>query len=534
MKWCFLLAQCVAVVSASISCALISNPDSSDFKCTEEPNSYLKKHIRFHGNSTSPGTFGRNGCSRHEDVQHSCILTVCGRAELNLSITVSDLWRGRFKGIICAVDNAKLTVSGGTVTNCSVRDGIIRGQDNATLLLQGVHFVNNRADLGGIITQNMSSLVMSSFQQTSSASKKAGGGADMRGVFATDASTVNISRSSFLKMKLAEREDSAGAGVFAEKRARVNLMSCEFKGNEAHLRGGAVHGRDHSTLSIVDCSFVNSSSSSGAGVDAMDNANISITASNFSGNTAVLRGGAVHGSANSTIFIKNCSFDANHVNSSSSSGAGVDAMGNANISITGSNFSSNIAVFRGGAVHGSDDSTLVLEECSFHGNNVTSDLSWGAGVDGMDNANVTVVKCKFEHNTNSLHLGGALSLVGNVNMVVADSNFSGNVARGGAVFHLNGNSSLSMSKCDMDANEAKEWGGAGYAEGDCNVAISSSNCTNNTAIGSGGCIIAQGTCRLSINDSHINNNTGDNGGGALQLQTSANATLSHVCMIGNR
>jgi predicted outer membrane repeat protein len=298
---------------------------------------------------------------------------------------------------------------------------------------------------------------------------------------------------------------------------------------------GIIQARGNANVLLDGLNFQGNTVEDGGSVSAYDKSSLRITETNFTGNKAsALRGGAaVQASGSSKIQIENSSFIAN--TAEKFSGGALFVNGTVNASISNCSFNHNQAVLRGGAVHGSENSTLSIRECSFHNNSVKHPLSWGAAVDGMDNATMTIEKCSFDKNTNAQHLGGALSLLSNVTMTVLDSTFTSNIARGGGAFHLNGNSSLKMSGCKLHSNSALEWGGAGYAEGErCSIHITNSSCTYNTAPGTGGCIIAQGACRLHIEDSHLMGNEGHHGGGALSLQAKTNTTLNNVMLTGNR
>ena len=350
--------------------------------------------------------------------------------------------------------------------------------------------------------------------------------------------------------------------------AHVTLEGITFINGKISGTGGSING---GILTIYNCTFINSTSSSDGGAVYTDNiaklfnvtfinctssgsragaarlgVDSNVSNSRFINNTAATYGGAVYvapspssegpvfyntefinnrvrgtgtggainiGSDGRIKMISNCTFINN---TAAKEGGAIKTTGS--IYIIGSRFINNTAGSNGGAIYGSGmkDNTALLTiiNSNFTGNNATG--SGGAVYSGY--ANVTNSSFILNTATNN---GGAMYVDGNRNMNATNTNFTSNVAKndGGAlrVFTAKINHSI------FTGNNATNTAGALKVVYD--TVVSNSSFINNHISGNGGtygggAISATGTntisTTLTIYDSNFTRNSVSSFGGAIR------------------
>ncbi|MCE7948820.1 MAG: hypothetical protein DYG88_15465 [Chloroflexi bacterium CFX4] len=322
----------------------------------------------------------------------------------------------------------------------------------------------------------------------------------------------------------------------------LTIRNASISGNAADANGAAIRSVNNSfsppdypqVLNIENVSFIDNTSnqtgSSGNGYDYGGGAIftqggfLNVRNSTFTNNRSLRgAGGAIHG-LRSNISIEDSTFTSNQAtpynSSNTSSGYGgalyVDgalSSGNGYVRINNSTFTNNTAANQGGFayvnLYTAQGESLTINGSRFVGNSVSGGgmglggaLS-GGGTGSTGSAYVTITNSLFHNNTvaggSTGASGGALAFAQKANIVIANSTFVGNEARG------------VCSNC-FNAN-----GGAIYiVNNPVPYIITNITAVNNYAGWVGGGITAStsGVLRNSI----IANNTAENGGNGWNIQ----------------
>ena len=211
-------------------------------------------------------------------------------------------------------------------------------------------------------------------------------------------------------------EDSEGGGIAVDD-GSVTLDRVTVFGNAAY-NGGGVHVDEEGSLTVTASTFRANSADLGAAIDA-DSAMVRITGSTFLSNAAEFEGGAVRidhswagcSEAPGTV-IERSTFTGN----TAIIGGGVWS-DSADVTVTGSTFTRNIAEQYGGAFAAFDDCeeepVLAITSSSF-----TSNLAWegdfappqGGGVWVTSLGSLAVTNSRFQSNRS--YGGGAIAAIG--------------------------------------------------------------------------------------------------------------------------
>jgi CSLREA domain-containing protein len=191
---------------------------------------------------------------------------------------------------------------------------------------------------------------------------------------------------------------------------------------------------NNGTLNLAGVSFVNNAATGNDGGAIRAGRSLSILGSNFSGNQAGERGGAIlfTGGASHTLLI------------------------------SATNFSGNLAGQRGGAIAAPSTSTILIYDSVFSGNIAEgSQNSHGGGAIYIDNGyndnEVVIERVAFSGNLAFFGSGGAIHLNDDVPTRISDSSFNANASggtsysgRGGAIFSQNGQ--MDMRRLTFNGN----------------------------------------------------------------------------------
>jgi predicted outer membrane repeat protein len=311
----------------------------------------------------------------------------------------------------------------------------------------------------------------------------------------------------------------------------------------------------------------------GGGLGALGGANVTVTASTFSDNSATgfpsqqepAFGGAMAISAGATVTVTSSTFTAN--SATASGGAIYDSGGT--LDVSSSTFSGNTAAGGGGAIE-NDGGTVTVTGSTFTDNSATA--SGGEGGGAIDNGyngtggTVTVGSSTFTDNSTGGY-GGAISdgdAGGYGTVTVTGSTFTANSATGGALVSGGGaiangdtgSGTLTVTGSTFSGNSAIASGGAidnGYNSGSGTLTVTTSSFSGNSATGApqpvgGGAIDNQGTATvtgstfsanstagaggavlgnvLNVTSSTFSANSSGGDGGALDILTSLKVTFS--------
>lgn len=308
------------------------------------------------------------------------------------------------------------------------------------------------------------------------------------------------------------------------------IKNCIIKNN--NLITGALHCENSSGFYVLNCSFVENTSTKNGGSMYISNSSATITNCDFINNKAV-DGSAIY-NINTPLVIDNCTFKNNY---STNSGPLYNSY--TSLSLKNSNFEGNRAAY-GSAVYNTDAS-IDVDNCSFENNYATSSgalynlrsiltiknsrfLSNSATNGGAiynQNSNLDFLDCVLNYNqaTN----GGAI--YNDLSSIASSSrcSFYNNSANTGGAIHSYRN--LSTTNCIFDTNLSKYSGAAINFSGGSNTLLQSvfvNNISDGGEIGSGGAIQLDGysTEVTATNCLFANNQTkatNDDGGGAVMI-----------------
>ncbi|MCY4466930.1 MAG: hypothetical protein OXE46_15475 [Chloroflexi bacterium] len=214
-----------------------------------------------------------------------------------------------------------------------------------------------------------------------------------------------------------------GGAIASSLGGAVTITETTFRSNLSDFGGGAL--LDHSTTEIIDCQFINNSSSNGSGgaIESRMGA-VSVTGSDFSGNSAQL-GGAVQSWGNFVVV------DSLYNNNTAVRGGAINTVGGM-LSVTGSVFSDNSATQSGGAIFNFNwaGGLFSATDSVFSGNSASQS---GGAIFGS--GTVQISGSQFRRNAVG-DLGGAIINEGT--LTVTDSEFSENsagIGGGGGIYN---------------------------------------------------------------------------------------------------
>jgi len=315
---------------------------------------------------------------------------------------------------------------------------------------------------------------------------------------------------------IAEYDD----GAAIENRGTLTISNAIFNNNRANDlrgRGGAIHNSALGSIAISSSQFTdNSAMETGGAIH--NQGDITISDSVFTGNAAADGGGAVFNEGRATITITNSQF----TNNSATMDAG--AIFNAfegSTTISGSQFTGNSAGANGGAI--SNFGSLGLTESNVTGNSAA--LEGGA----IFNQGSLIISSSTISDNEAGEQGGAV--FSRSELTISGSTVSGNTSgtSGGGICSFGG--TLSISETSIADNAAGESGGGVYLDDVNTVYVSESSFSGNSATNAGGAFFVL-ACSIELTNSLISNNTAQDGGGIAAFGSAAitipiiNSTLS--------
>ena len=317
----------------------------------------------------------------------------------------------------------------------------------------------------------------------------------------------------------------------------MTFINCTFINNHANL-GGAIYNNG-SNMNISGSNFTNNSASGSGGAIYNTGINMSITESIFNGNIAN-NGGAIDSRNNASILGSNFTnnvamyYMSGTIVMGGYGGAIYQEMGNLNI--TDSNFQHNNATVAGGAINAIGFNNLTISNSNFTSNIVgpTVGNDYGGGAIYLDGPTVNISNSNFNNNTvtqSANGSGGAIINNLNSNLTITNSNFTNNTVNsnsqfgGGAIFNQ-GNVNVSGSNFINNSAGA----GAGIYNNEGIFIVTDSNFTNNTAAAVGGGVYNEELANMSIYNSNFTGNTAADGAGIINI---GNMTVTGNTMSGN-
>ena len=449
----------------------------------------------------------------------------------------------KYKALQLSQTNANITRTFFSKINSDVwADGGIIGANESNVIITESMFQNSSGYVGVALSSihySNITIIRSTFRYNRVS--RFGIGFSSGGIFHFHEGSFTVICNSTIinnKVRSLSRKQGFEGGVIITH-GNLNVTSSNFANNfpildNFYYQGGAIRIDGDVTVNISDCVFTNNHAQIGGAVYARGGI-VNIGESMFIANTAVESGGAVAG-LGTTFNITRCRF---HINNASN-GGGLHLNGyNTAVSMNANNFTGNIAILAGGALYVDNTYSsipLVITTCKFLNNSATR-----GGAIHIQESLLFIQNSIFDHN-NAIYSGGALIISSITKYVnIKGSVFTNNRAgsEGGALhMHLVG-VGLTDIENTYSNNEAAS-GGALYAESSNIFILKSYYCNNSATYRAGGALafdyytLGRGHrgWLLNINESIFTHNTANEAGGSISLASGSIGTVD-VILRGN-
>lgn len=300
-------------------------------------------------------------------------------------------------------------------------------------------------------------------------------------------------------------------GAVATLQSDVDLIGCTFSDNSCDRDGGAVHmsGAGGGTLDLLECEFNGNEAYEGGAISVRSPSNtISATTCTFTANEANDLGGAVVVTESGSATFDECEFTSN----TAEWGGAIDCNGG-ELGLQTCTFTTNEADSSGGALwfHDGAEGIGTFSDCTFS-ENLAGEFGGGAGLTEVTGA--LFEDCEFS--SNEAYGGGAIHADGEMAIYLTDCSVVTNVGgiAGGGVWMVNAAVLLS-SGTSFIGNQCGGNGGAVYCFQSAGAIIADCRFLQNVAFGGGGVYSGNGSgvamveCELIANVADL--------GGAVRL-----------------
>ena len=373
-----------------------------------------------------------------DSISNQGIWTILGSAIIasNSSISLIKSSFSNFYGSLWSI-NCKVV---NTVNQCSEKNqtsvGGVMIALNSTVNILDSNFQNNTAALGGALYIDTANLVIiwsSSFVNHITPCKEVCHG----GVIFVDSSFISVNDCTFLNNRVFHRTiNVTKGGVIRSYESTVLINSSVFSLNFAY--NGAVIESRGSTVNFYWTNFTQNTAKLNGGVGLFKSSNISIQYCRLYGNTAVEKAGGAFYLDRSNMSIYNSHFESNRAYNL----GGVARISKSTIYINTTYFVTNEVSSRGGVLYTSNMKSIILERCTFRGNNARS-----GGAISVNKGSTLHMKVSNSYTENSAYYGGAIqvqfsSLTCNGKLTFIHNNASWGVF---AFLHSSGNISGKVS-----------------------------------------------------------------------------------------
>ncbi|KAJ4456372.1 putative protein kinase [Paratrimastix pyriformis] len=317
-----------------------------------------------------------------------------------------------------------------------------------------------------------------------------------------------------------EADTASGGSLYLGGFASSRLDNTTFSGARqlalSHATsGGCLYISGRSKTDLSECTFAECEAQRGGAVLASDLAAVTVLGSHFVGCLAWGDGGAVATRGPLVMMGSECTL------CSASTGGCLWAMNTA-VTISNATFTSNTARIGGGA--------FFLENCAFSlTESLVADSTVEQGDGGALWARGGTVFLSGTFGKNRADHGGVISASG-TQFISNASNYYGNEANSGTVWHLREGSFLSVFDRQLGSPANQDvLHGAGYFTNVTNVTLAHSELSQNTAA-QGGALAAE-SCHLTLRNLQLDLNGGQ--GGVLWASGST-IDMSNCCAQQNR
>jgi len=331
-----------------------------------------------------------------------------------------------------------------------------------------------------------------------------------------------------------------GGGVYVKGGGSVVLDTAQVETNDAASDGGGFYLEGGCSLEDTDSTFDENTAGGSGGAIFIDDA-LTLVGSTFTANEAVSQGGAVHVSTSGSLDATLATFDGNlatgtgadagavHLrsdatfdtctfvgNSAADDGGALYVQNGASVDVLDSEFDANVSGSGGGAIL-NDSSTVSVEGSLFTSNTAV----WGGAVyDYGSTGSLSVDDSVLTDNAASLGGGAGMNGSGGV-LRFTNSDISSNAATAaagdGGAFAIGTGGVLTLDTCTLDDNTAGDHGGAIATSGTgTTVNLTDADLSGNIAGSYGGGISASyyiGYPTVTVTRGSITSNVASTGGG---------------------
>jgi predicted outer membrane repeat protein len=290
----------------------------------------------------------------------------------------------------------------------------------------------------------------------------------------------------------------------------INLVN----GNSTDREGAGIIA--YGTITVEDCSFINSHGASGSALMIHETAPDSqVINCQFIGSQCIYENatwgppeGAAIDSHGDNILIMGCYFESNY---GRNNGGAISIALSTGTEIINCIFVNNSCLNNGGAIH-IRDSELSITNCEFTNNHA----DYGGTIFVDDFSTVTIDTCTFTDN-NATVAGGAVYTLSSY-MNLTGSTFNNNSADYGAALFCD-DSQVDVENSIFSGNNVVNDGGAIYLQSS-DLTLFNSQFLNNYA-DNGGSVCTDSSSTIDIDTCTFTNNHANNSGGALYLLSSS-------------
>lgn len=388
---------------------------------------------------------------------------------------------------------------------------------NARVTVQNSRLYSNLANYGGAIYSQGIDLQIINSEIYSNTAYYQGGG-----MWITNTATINTARISG-NQTIYTFPNGSGGGIYGG--GALDVTNGNFYANQATGDdGGAIAWRGPGTLGISNTIFYTNTSALGGGALYLLGwspngwLNTYITATQFLTNSAPWRGGALWCETTCELKTWDSAFRGNR----SYDGGAINMGDNTDSRIYRATFAGNAATHDGGAVNARGVSTFDVWDSTFSDN--TSVGNGGAVIGRVP----TFYNTQFLRNQ-AQALGGAICAT--FALGIQESTLQNNQAQGdgGAIFLVGaGNIKSSL----LQQNSATR-GGAISSNGGANVTVETSRLIANTASQDGGAIYRRYAGGLTVRRNEFSGNTAVGKGGALALANNTTPSIYESTFANN-
>ena len=331
--------------------------------------------------------------------------------------------------------------------------------ENENILIDGCTFVNNSAEVGGVVYAMSSyyqgdgrnaftfrncfflgNYLVSSTQDVLSTNYNNGG------IFYCEIGTL----CSIIVAKSVFRRNISPQGLsfFAVRTSTILIKYSTFAENH----GAMINAEQNSKITLLRNNFSqNTNAHSYGGLFQISSCHLTINECDFIENSQYVEGGGIVNSESSIIVTSFCKFKQNYVNST----GGIYSLDYQSVLVTNQSlYDSNVAKFSGGIVY-----ALRLSNIEAFGNTFVNNSAFEGGVFSFPNGG-SLTSHNNTYTSNHVNVSGGVFLISNSLLFVCNDTFQFNFAHIGGVIEANG-ADVVITSSSFTKNTANETGGVG-------------------------------------------------------------------------